>query len=820
MEWILPLDRINLAHADTVGGKAARLGALMQAGFNVPSGFVITSDAFLRHYPILLDEKPPPPTLDADFVSTLNTAFIAHFEPDEVVAVRSSAIDEDGAGISYAGQHATYYYINAACLTQAVVDCWMSLWSPAARAYRENWDESTQPMAVIVQRLIKATRSGVCFSKDPLQPEAGNIIIEASWGLGAALVDGRVQPDRVQVNPFGQVTVLQIGDKQLMVPAQLTDPAQGRLDPVPEHLRTVPVLSTREAVALHETTEQIEVLFAEPVDVEWAFDEEELHILQARPITASVTAPGDGRALVLFKPVAENFSEPLTPLTVDLVSTVLPRLGAFVGGRLYLDFYLLKRFLPLRLSNVELVDLAMLRKVPPAPRLSAVHLPASIGMLLLGWLAFGTFWSRSSRLESGSLARFVPWLDALRNNQSLDVPALMKRTLTGRVPWSPAHESMLTLNISAGRYFLLIGLLQQLLKRWAPGFDPMQLDDVIHDDTDMWSKRMVLDITELSTLAASFEDTSTALMGDNAVIDVRRLDPAHPFVTALGAFISTYGHRGARELDFSAPRWREDITPLLIMIRNQMLHGGQVGDGYSRHLVARDALRKSIGRGLKWRLVQKLLTRIRYYISLRENTRHYHTMIFDAIRQRLLLIEDELLHTGKLKCAGDLFYLTWQEIQAASRGELDAQAVSRTVRERRIAHRREARSRAPETFNIKLPVADVPTSENTLRGQCASPGTFEGIARVILRPDHAQLLKPGEILVAPYTDPTWTPLFPSLGGIVVGLGSYLSHAGTIAREYRIPCLVDVHDCILRIRSGQRLRLHATDGYVELIEELE
>ena len=156
MEWILPLYKVNLAHVNIVGGKAARLGVLMQAGFNVPTGFVITSDAFSRHYPILLDEKPPPPSLDADFVSTLSTAFIAHFEPDEVVAVRSSAIDEDGAGISYAGQHATYYYITAASLTQAVVDCWMSLWSLAALAYRQNWDESTQPMAVIVQPCLRS----------------------------------------------------------------------------------------------------------------------------------------------------------------------------------------------------------------------------------------------------------------------------------------------------------------------------------------------------------------------------------------------------------------------------------------------------------------------------------------------------------------------------------------------------------------------------------------------------------------------------------------------------------------------------------------
>ena len=817
MEWTLPLDRVNLAHVNTVGGKAARLGALLQAGFNVPAGFVVTADAFSSHYPLLLADAPPPPTLAPDFVNALKTAFLTHFQADDVVAVRSSAIDEDGAGVSYAGQHATYYYITAARLEQAVIDCWMSLWSPQAMAYRDNWDEAIHPMAVIVQRLVRATRSGVCFSRDPLEPEPGNIIIEASWGLGAALVDGRVQPDRLKVDPLGNVSTLQIGDKQVMVPQHMQDAAQGRLDPVPEHLRTQSVLTIREAVALHEVTEQIETLFNEAVDVEWAFDDSHLHILQARPITTVSVVTQDKRRLVLFKPVAENFSEPLTPLTVDLLSPILPRLATFLGGRLYLEFDWLKRFLPLRMTDAELVDVLLLRRSPATIRPDALRVPAAAVALLLSWLTHGTFWSRSARIDASGLARFVPWLERLRLDRTLSLPAFIRRSLLGRHPWAPAHQYMLALNVSAGRYFLLIGLLRALLNRWAPTLDTSLIDDIVHDDGDMWSKQMVAAITSLATLAGGSEECRAMLLDSNPAEALRRLDIGNPLVRELGSFINTFGHRGARELDLSTPRWREDVSPLLTMIRNQMLHGAAPDHRYSRHLLARDELRKAVGSGLRWRVLQTVLNRIRYYISLRENTRHYHTMIFDAIRRRVLDVEQDLLHAGTLRCRGDIFFLTWSEVEAAGTGRLDAQSLSRTIRERRILHRRESRARAAATVNIRLPADQQESSGTVLRGQCASPGWVEGIARVVLRPDHAQHLLPGDILIAPYTDPTWTPLFPSLGGIVVGIGSYLSHAGTIAREYRIPCLVDVHDCISRIRSGQHIRLSATDGFVEILE---
>jgi pyruvate,water dikinase len=437
----------------------------------------------------------------------------------------------------------------------------------------------------------------------------------------------------------------------------------------------------------------------------------------------------------------------------------------------------------------------------------------------VAWLSFGTFWSRSARVSPDALEeRFVPWIRRLREESRLPVPAFARRVLIGDSPYAPVWQQMLQLNISAGRYFLLLGLLRTLVKRWAPRFDLALLGDLVHDDADMWSKRMVAEVAALARIAAEHPDSAAALSASDLVVQVRGLPPEHPFTLALGRFLTRFGHRGPREIDFSTPRWREDATPLLIMVRNQMLHGGSADDNarYARHLVARDELRRVMRSGLARRMIGLLLNRIRYYVTLRENTRHYHSMLFEAIRTRLLAVEHELIRDGRLNCTGDIFYLRWKEVDALRTGRIEAREVSLLVRERRIAHQRETRALPPETFGIRLPRLQASAGADILRGQCACAGEAEGIARIVLRSDQAHALQPGEIMIAPYTDPTWTPLFPSLAGIVVGIGSYLSHAGTIAREYRIPCLVDVKGCIERIKDGQRIRLNASEGYVQLL----
>jgi pyruvate,water dikinase len=253
-------------------------------------------------------------------------------------------------------------------------------------------------------------------------------------------------------------------------------------------------------------------------------------------------------------------------------------------------------------------------------------------------------------------------------------------------------------------------------------------------------------------------------------------------------------------------------------------------------LLARDSLRRALPRRWQQALADYLIRRVSYYTSLREDTRHYHAMAMDVTRSKLLDLEQALITEGRLRLTGDVFYLTWDETQALRTRRLDWSDVASRIRRRRRRERDLARAGPAETLGTELQplgraaaCADAQTAAATdpatadgkqrcvvLTGQCASPGSAEGRVRIVLDPTTANDLEAGDILVAPYTDPAWTPLFPLAAAVVVEVGSFLSHAGTVAREYGIPCLVDVIDCTSRLREGEHIRVFASEGRLEVV----
>ena len=295
---------------------------------------------------------------------------------------------------------------------------------------------------------------------------------------------------------------------------------------------------------------------------------------------------------------------------------------------------------------------------------------------------------------------------------------------------------------------------------------------------------------------------------------------AAPFVASFESFIADFGHRGTREVELAAPRWREDPTPLFVMIRNLLREGFTEPlsvQAEVRNKQAEAALDAALAHRAGRHVASWLIRRIRYYAALRENTRHYTMLAFAAVRTKVLALEQQLLQQGLLKCADDIFYLTWDEIAALQRNPDQAQLRVR-IRRRRLAHMRRNRMQPPLTINVdyRPPRRDA----GVLVGQCASPGIAEGTVRLVLDPATDGEIKSGEILVAPYTDPAWTPLFLGAAAVVVETGSYLSHAGTIARELGIPCLVDVAGVMTSLRNGQRLCVDATQGKAFLLAEMD
>ncbi len=816
-----------------VGGKAAQLSRLNQAGFPVPEAFVINVDAFHSHFEGCDPHvRPARPEFSPELAKEIDAALQALTgEREQPVAVRSSALGEDGVNLSYAGQHSTYYYVTRDDLVRAVMNCWLSLWSDSARAYRvRQADRALGPedfaMAVIVQRMIQAERSGVCFTADPTGQYPEHSLVEASWGLGAALVDGRVSPDRFFIGPDNKISETRIGRKRFKVAENLDNPLGSRLEPVPAHQQRVACLQPEEVEAIIALAKRAEKLFGSAQDVEWAYQDDTLYILQSRAITASARAPEpleiSGR-WVLFKPLAENFHEPFTPMTVDLFSQVLPPLGQFIRGRLYINVDQLQWLIPLKLSEAELGELLLLRGGSPKAGIDWRRLPASLGLLAGFYLSNGIFWHRTANVRMETLSAFATLTRNVRDNADYDALATFQRLFLQRNFFAPIWHQVFQVNVSAGRYFGLLGALQALLKRFAPTLDQSVITRVCTGHEDMLSRQMVEQVRMLARQAGEDVELRRALLDkppEQLALALAELPQNHPFIVALQAFLTRFGHRCIKEMDLITPRWQEDPSAVLMMLRNYLKSDSvRTSDPYGLRLAAQDELHQALARRWQRWWADYLIRRIRYYVTLRENTRHYHTMVFAAVRTKLKRMEQHLIEQGRLRCPDDIFFLHWDEAKALDEGKRSWQEVEPTIRERRQRHQRESRVLPQESFNLKLPERSPLGGQATgeLQGECACPGYAEGIVKVILDPTVSADLDPGEILVAPYTDPAWTPLFPSAAAIIVEVGSYLSHAGTVAREYQIPCLVDVEACTRRLKTGQRVRVFASEGRIEVVQ---
>ncbi len=822
--WAIHLSDPLCTDATVTGGKAATLAWLHAEGLPVPDAFVVPVAVFTTHCPDATPERRPPrPTASPELRAALKKVCTALCDdPEDRLAVRSSAIGEDGETASFAGAHATYYYVDPWNIEKSVVDCWLSLWSETAQAYRRSRSSGTGfAMAVIIQRMVQSERSGVCFTRDPTGGYPDCAVLESCWGLGAALVDGRVTPDRFLLDPEGRIAERRIARKRLKVAEGLRDPSDHRLEPVPLRLQSEASVTDIEAGQIVSMARRIAGLAGADQDMEWAIDGDELFVLQSRPLTttAPVAPPAvDGR-WVLFKPTAENFSEPFTPMTVDLLRRVLPPFGRFIHGRYYVNPDLMAMLLPWSLDDDTLTELLMMRPLSHDLPLDGRRILRMSVLLGIGYLCAGATWHRTARIALDSLGAFEERCQRVVEDPDLDPLRALVRLIVNDRPFRPLSENAVLANLASVRYFVLIEVLTGLLRRFAPGFDETKLSLLVSGGDAMLSQQMVEGIRTLAEVARSDEDLNRALQADTVDLQntVLKLGEYHPFAIALERFMQRFGHRGVRELDLMAPRWREDNTSVLAMVRNFLrLDGSPRTDSYGLRLAAEDELHQALPSRWQRRLIDTLIGRIRYYVTLRENSRHYHTMAFAAVRSKLKQLEQNLINAGRLHCDDDIFFLEYPETLELAAGQLEWLDVEPRIRSRRIQHQELSRLRPPESFNMLTHVVRPVQEGNILSGDCACPGVATGTARVIHDPTIAAEMSNGDILVAPYTDPAWTPLFPGAAAIIVEVGSYLSHAGTVAREYQVPCLVDVQDCTRRIRSGQRLKVNATEGWVEIV----
>ncbi len=702
------------------------------------------------------------------------------------VAVRSSALAEDGVVASFAGQHETMLdVVGCDALLAAVRRCWLSLHSERARAYRRRLGRGGDAplMAVVVQRMVPAVCSGVAFTQHPAHPVNGSrdvVVVEAVAGTGESLVSGRVTPSQY---------VVRRGDDPATVAGDLLDG---------ERLTAVVRLARRVAAWA-----------GRPQDVEWALDEAgSLYLLQARPITV---APGDSHEAVMRwtrDNVGEVLPDPVTPLSWSLLEPLGNRSFAALLRRLGIEDYpdagLFGRFYGRVYFNQTLFQDMMSRFYPSHAGWQAAPRLALMG--LRGWFLLQRLPAESDAVIADILAQ-----------RSAGGDMSTWRELSVR-----AMEVHLAVSVMGELFYQALG---KLLSRWGGGVTTVAA--LTTGLTGVRSAEAGRALAALARRVGRDERVRTLLLtAEPAALPalLAETEAGRELWERIESFLAEHGHSAAQEFELAAPRWRDDPAIILSALRAQVRAAGDPrADPTADRLAATARVEQRLG-PLQRRIFRFLLRRAQSLTMTRENLKYHFVIAHSRLRDLYLALAEQFVAAGQLSDPDDIFFLTAAEVAALSESGLEEVAVR--LAERRRAWEDDCRVRPPfaiEQRNGRLhpsspPAASVGDEGVLLRGFAASPGSYTGRARVVLAPGNGAGLEPGEVLVAPATSPGWAPLFLAAGALVTEIGGTLSHGAIIAREYGLPAVLNVIGATRHIHTGQLVHVDGSRGVVRLLEE--
>jgi rifampicin phosphotransferase len=898
--WILPLAS-EAATLPIVGGKGANLATMARAGWRVPDGFHLTTLAYeayvtANHLQEHIQASLPPPCADPTALeaasANIRSGFTAGSIPAGVasalleayarlgrpaVAVRSSATCEDLPEASFAGQQDTYLNtLGDASLLQAIVRCWASLWTARAIGYRQRNGISQHgvSLAVVIQCMVESTASGVLFTANPLTGLRSEIVIDATFGLGEALVSGQVEPDHYVVNGLSkEITALTLGSKRSVLHS-LPGGGTAKVALVAPQRQALPDDVIR---SLAELGRQVETLYGVPQDIEWAWAENTLYLLQTRPITSLYPLPGGMppeplRVLFSFGAV-QGLLDPITPLGCDTIRQLFATGAGLFGfhltrtaqtalytagerlwanittplrneiGRRVIDAAMVM-VEPTILQALKLIDADPRlqpgrRKISPraAARLARFVLPVA-GNVLCNLLAPNA--RRKAIVANGEriLAEthiLCNEITGSRQERLARLAALLPANIERRLPRA------LLLFVSGVASGMAALNLVNVLSRQPGGASSPRAQTLWSEGVLAISRGLPYNPTTEMDLA--LWHTARAIRGDTGALDLyQRLTAAEladryqrrelPAAAPVDSFLAVYGGRGLAEIDLGRPRWWEEPAPIFEALAGylQITDSSKAPDAvFARGAEsAREAVnglvqaaRKDRGGWLKAGLVRLAAGRARALLGLREQPKFFAVRLLGIFRRALLAIGRDYAAAGELVQADDLVYLDISELSALAGGE--PRDWAGLIARRREANRRERlRKMIPRVLlsdgrafydGILAPT----DAEHALTGSPVSPGSAEGFVRVVLDPRLAALL-PGEIMVCPGTDPSWTPLFLTAAGLVMEVGGMMTHGAVVAREYGLPAVVGVDRATTRLQTGQRIRINGSTGQIVLLDD--
>lgn len=870
--YILTFNEIDKTKLMIVGGKGLNLGQLSKVdGISVPDGFCITTEAYKKFIDnnadlkVLIDKLRELKSDDRDKISEISkkirlvienlrmgvdieneiTRVLLIYGSNEAYAIRSSATAEDLPHASFAGQQDTYLNIRGKDeVIQHIIKCWASLFTDRAVTYRiqNGFDHRKVLLSVVVQKMIMSEASGIMFTADPMTSDRKTLTIDAGFGLGEALVSGLVNPDIYKV-VNGKITNKNIGTKEMEI---RTEQSGGTKEIRIENGRQQKqVLEDDKIQTLAAMGKKIEAYFGSPQDIEWCLVDNEFYIVQSRSITTLFPLPkvkGCKKPRVYMSiGHTQMMTDAIKPLGISFFEMISEVSMEKIGGRVYTD---ITHDLASTIGRSRLV-MASGKQDP--------LIQSAIKNLVEDKKFMASLPKGKRNVQGGifTLASIIETIKISRKN----APSIIKE-LTNEFEKEVMDMEQQLSKLSGDQVFEFIVKDREKLLKVA--YNPKMLGAIIaailvNDSLNKKVEKLLGDKNAADTLTKSLDHNVTTEMG-LALCDVSDIIRKHPKILqyisqnpgdekffeemerltggketseAFRLFLNKYGMRCPGEIDITRERFEEKPTQLIPMLLNNIsvlkpgehrikfLAGRQEAKDKEEEIVSR--LNNLPGGSKKAKKIGKSISLLRNFIGCREDPKYYIVRRYQVYKKALMEEARKLAEKGIIKNVEDIFYLYLDELRDVVRtNKLDYSIIV----ERKENYARYEKLTPPRVFTSEgfVPPYSFSTGnipKGAISGIPVSTGIVEGRARVVLSVGEAKL-EDGDILVTQFTDPSWTPLFVTIKGLVTEVGGFTTHGAVITREYGLPGVVGVENATKLIKDGQRIRVNGTEGYVEIL----
>lgn len=877
--YVLAFQEIDKTKLPIVGGKGANLGELSRIeGIRVPEGFCVTTEAYKKtieqtpEFTALLDQLSGVKADDREKVAEISgkirhaieetpiaaeisdsvTHFLKKLGDKDAYAVRSSATAEDLPTASFAGQQDTYLnIIGRESILKHISRCWASLYTDRAVIYRlqNNFDHNKVHLSVVIQKMVFPESAGIMFTADPITSNRKILSIDASFGLGEALVSGLVDSDIYKVQE-AKIVSKKISTKKLAIYGiKEGGTKEVQLGSDKQNEQT---LSDAQILELEKTGRRIEAYFGRPQDIEWCFYEKKFYVVQSRPITTLYpkSEVKDGKNHVYMSLAHQQLmTDAMKPLGLSFFPVWLKKITSDpivnVGGRMYLDvsFELTsatasKTFVKSGLGSTDiLIQKALynvLKNKEYVKTLARGKTTMGLSGGSMGQIVSGLMQSRKIERENDAKL-----LEKIIENHNAKVRDLEKR-LVGKTgadlfdfiqqDMDEAYKSIVLDNYGIGIVGALApNWLKKHMDKWINEKDV--IDSLTQSLSNNVTAEMGLELLDVADVVRRYPEVLKYFQnaGDDTFFEgMEKLEGGKAVGEAIRNYLNKYGMRCPGEIDISKPRWAEKPTMLIPLILNNIKNfepgshavifeqKSREAEQKAQELIRR--LEKLPGGRQKAEKTKKKISVMRNFIGFREYPKYALMQRFYTYKQALKKEAVRLTQKGVIREPEDIYYLSFEELrEAAATNRLDYGVITKRKADYEVFEKLtppRVMTSDGEIITGEYDTGNIP--KGALVGVPVSTGVVEGRARIVLKLEEAQI-EEGDILVAAFTDPSWTPLFVSIKGLVAEVGGMMTHGAVVAREYGLPAVVSVENATRLIKDGQRIRVNGTKGYVEILE---